>query len=247
MGGRSDGRTSGRRGGTLGGVGFFSAANLLSLSRIPLGGLFIVAWGAPWGGRSTALAVLALAALSDVLDGMFARRAAAHPRAAVPGAATLRGDRAGPRLDLRVELQPAGIGSWLDPICDKIFVATVLVATWIHLHPPLALLALILAREIAQAPLSLVYVTVPALRHWLHYDFRASVFGKIATVSQFAAITAIVLELPVARTLAWVAFASGMVALGDYLRRALRLGLARRRVSGQGPVIEGSPGPGPRH
>jgi phosphatidylglycerophosphate synthase len=127
-----------------------------------------------------------------------------------------------------VHPHPAGAGSWLDPICDKIFVATVLVAIWSHLHPPPSLLALILAREIAQAPLSLVYLAVPALRHWLHYDFRASLLGKAATVSQFAAITAIVLELPAARRLAWLAFGLGMLALGDYLLRALRLGFARQ-------------------
>jgi phosphatidylglycerophosphate synthase len=202
----------------MGVVAFFSVANLLSLARVPLGALFMIVWGASWGGMSLAIGVLAAAALTDVLDGMFARRAAAARLAS----AGVRSPRLHPH--------PAGTGSWLDPICDKIFVATVLVAIWTHLHPPLSLLALILAREIAQAPLSLVYLAVPTLRHWLHYDFRASLLGKAATVSQFAAITAIVLELAAARRLAWLAFALGMLALGDYLLRALRLGLARSRT-----------------
>jgi phosphatidylglycerophosphate synthase len=204
----------------MGVVAFFSVANLLSLARVPLGALFVVAWGAPWGGVFLAIGVLAAAALTDVLDGMFARRAAAARLASA-------GVRSAPG-----HLHPAGTGSWLDPICDKIFVATVLVAIWTHLHPPLPLLALILAREIAQAPLSLVYLAVPGLRRRLHYDFRASPFGKAATVSQFAAITAIVLELAAARSLAWLAFGLGMLALGDYLLRALRLGFARGRNPG---------------
>jgi phosphatidylglycerophosphate synthase len=208
----------------MGVVAFFSVANLLSLARVPLGALFVVVWGASWGGEFLAIAVLAAAALTDVLDGMFARRVAAARL--VPGLAPAAVGSP------QVHPHPAGTGSWLDPICDKIFVATVLVAIWSHLHPPPSLLALILAREIAQAPLSLVYLAVPALRHWLHYDFRASLLGKAATVSQFAAITAIVLELAASRGLAWLSFGLGMLALGDYLLRALRLGFARSRTPG---------------
>jgi phosphatidylglycerophosphate synthase len=198
-----------------------SVANLLSLSRIPLGAVFAWALTAPPGGRRTwvPFGVLALAGLTDVLDGWFARRAMA-------------------RATGRKEGTPAGTGSWLDPICDKIFVAAVLGAIWFHDRPPLAWLALILARELAQLPLSLVYAAVPALRKWLRYDFRASVPGKAATVTQFAAVSALVLRHSSARLLAWASFVVGMIALADYLGRAVRIG--QRRLH---PPARGAPAP----
>ncbi|HEX4405945.1 MAG TPA: CDP-alcohol phosphatidyltransferase family protein, partial [Polyangia bacterium] len=71
--------------------------NLLSLSRLPLGGVF---WAALARGQDALpFGVLATAAVTDVLDGWTARRRGADP---------------------------AGVGSWLDPICDKAFVGAVL-------------------------------------------------------------------------------------------------------------------------
>src|ERR1700749_5136055 len=94
--------------------------NALSLARLPLGGLF---WAALARGPQHAelpFAVLAAAAVTDVLDGWIARR---------------RGT------------DPAGMGSWLDPICDKLFVGAVIVALYVERHTPLVLLALVVARE----------------------------------------------------------------------------------------------------
>jgi phosphatidylglycerophosphate synthase len=73
-----------------------SLPNLLSLSRLPLGGAFWVALGpTPTLTRAlSAIGVMAVAAGTDVLDGTIARR---------------RG------------VSTAGMGSWLDPICDKLF------------------------------------------------------------------------------------------------------------------------------
>src|SRR5262245_36877516 len=87
---------------------FFSIANLLSLARLPLAVMFAVVLSAPWGGPWAALGVLALAGLTDALDGMFARRAEAR------------------RTGAHGPVSPAGTGSWLDPICDKLFVGGVL-------------------------------------------------------------------------------------------------------------------------
>jgi len=201
-------RQPARRAGRL-----LSVANLLSLSRVPLGAAF--AWtlaDRPGDLVWPPFVVLALAGLTDVLDGWFARRAMA-------------------RVTGRPGGTPAGMGSWLDPICDKLFVAAVLGAIWVHQRPPLGWLALILARELAQLPLSLVYVAVPALRKWLRYDFRASVPGKAATVTQFAAVSALVLRHPSARLLAWASFVVGMIALADYLGRAIRIGQRRLHPS----------------
>lgn len=192
---------------------FFTAANLLSLVRVPLAAAFAVILQAPWGGPLAALGVLLVAGLTDALDGMFARRAEAH------------------RLGVEGPTAPAGIGSWLDPVCDKVFVAGVLGAIWVRTHPPLGLLALIVARELVQLPLSIVYAIVPALRRWLQYDFRASVLGKAATVTQFVAIAALLFESSLTRPAAWLAFAMGLLALGDYVARAVRMGRARLKDS----------------
>ena len=190
----------------------FTLANLLSLSRLPLAVAFVWALnaGAGWG---PPLLVLLLAGASDALDGWCARRAAAQASG---------GTAVG---------TPAGIGSWLDPICDKLFVSTVLGALWWRYRPPLAWLALILARELAQLPLSLVYVAVPALRRWLRYDFRANVPGKAATILQFCAIVALIFRSRLSLALAVAAFVMGMIALIDYVWRAVRMG--RQRLTAQ--------------
>jgi phosphatidylglycerophosphate synthase len=176
--------------------------NLLSVSRLPLGGLFWVALAHGAEHAELPFGVLAAAAVTDVLDGWIARR---------------RGT------------DPAGMGSWLDPICDKVFVGSVLAAIYVQRRVPLSLLALILTRELLQLPMALVYRTSATLRRWLRYDFRASLLGKAATVVQFLAVSALVLEQRPADTLvAWLlaglAFALGLLALGDYIRRAIVIG-----------------------
>src|SRR6185369_13016637 len=155
--------------------------NLLSLTRIPLGGLFWLTLGptarqSPW-----AFVVMAAAAVTDVLDGHLARRNAARAAASRAGAAGAAG---------------GGSGAWLDPICDKLFVASVLAAILVHRHPQLWLVALIVSRELIQLPLTLVYRFFPMLRSWLRYDFRASGLGKAATVAQFLAVAALILDHP---------------------------------------------------
>jgi len=181
--------------------------NLLSLTRIPLGGLFWLTLGptarqSPW-----AFGVMAAAAVTDVLDGYLARRNAS--RAGAAGAAH------------------GGSGAWLDPICDKLFVASVLAAILVRRHPQLWLVALIVSRELIQLPLTLVYRFFPVLRSWLRYDFRASGLGKAATVAQFVAVAALILDHPSIAIFAAIAFVLGVAALADYVRRAIAIGRAR--------------------
>jgi cardiolipin synthase len=171
--------------------------NALSAARLPLGGLFWVALGRGPEHPTLPFGVLAAAAVTDVLDGWLARRRGADP---------------------------AGMGSWLDPICDKLFVGVVLAALYVQRRAPLALLALIMTRELLQLPMVLVYRTSATLRRWLRYDFRASLLGKGATVVQFLAVCALILNAPVAWRLAVLAFALGLLALGDYIRRAILIG-----------------------
>jgi cardiolipin synthase (CMP-forming) len=177
-----------------------SLPNLLSLSRLPLGWVFWLVLGKTPERGMMALGVMALAAVTDVLDGTIARR---------------RG------------VDTAGTGSWLDPICDKLFVGAVLAALHVERGVPVWLLAMIVARELMQLPMVVVYRVSPTLRRWLRYDFRASPLGKAATVVQFLAIAALVLGFE-ARVLAVAAFALGLIALTDYVRRAVAIG--RQRV-----------------
>jgi phosphatidylglycerophosphate synthase len=177
-----------------------SLPNLLSLSRLPLGGVFWATVGPTTTHAVLALGVMALAAATDVLDGTIARR---------------RG------------LATAGMGSWLDPICDKLFVGAVLAALYFERGVPLWLLAVIVARELMQLPMVVVYRAFPTLRHWLRYDFRASHLGKAATITQFLAIGSLVMGWPAAYPFAWGAFGLGLVALADYVRRAVAIGKQR--------------------
>jgi CDP-diacylglycerol---glycerol-3-phosphate 3-phosphatidyltransferase len=225
---------------------FLSVANLLSLSRLPLGALFAWTLSEPLGHLWwPPLAVMALAGITDMLDGWVARRRFARQAAGaapIPGKLSAgrsldaaQGASPGPSAAPRIGT-PTGTGAWLDPVCDKVFVAAVLGAIWLHFRPPLGWLALILGREIVQLPLSLAYLAAPSLRHWLRYDFRASLPGKAATVMQFAAIAALMFRHPAAQVLALAAFVTGMIAISDYLRRAVRIG--RRRLMGAGARLE---------
>jgi phosphatidylglycerophosphate synthase len=91
------------------------------------------------------------------------------------------------------------------------------------------LLALIVARELLQLPMMIVYEAFPTLRHWLRYDFRASYLGKAATIVQFLAIGSLVMGWPSAIPFAWASFGLGLTALIDYVRRAIAIG--RRRLA----------------
>jgi cardiolipin synthase (CMP-forming) len=173
--------------------------NVLSVARLPLGGLFWVALAEGPEHPELTFGVLAAAAATDVLDGYFARKASGGQH-------------------------PSGIGSWLDPICDKLFVGSVLAALYVQRRVPLSLLALIVTRELLQLPMALVYRASATLRRWLRYDFRASLLGKAATVVQFLAVSALIVDHALAWGLALAAFVLGVIALADYIRRAIVIG-----------------------
>jgi phosphatidylglycerophosphate synthase len=178
------------------------AANLLTLSRLPLAAAFwLVADRPGW-----ALAVMALAAFTDVIDGRVAR--AVRRRHGRPADAP-------------------SLGAWLDPLCDKTFVVSVLAATWWQVRPPLPELLAIAARELVLVPLAAVYRFTPLVRARMRYDFRAGVPGKAATVAQFVAITLLLTGHPWWVAAAWLAGAIGLVAAAHYVARGVQL--ARRR------------------
>ena len=169
-----------------------SVADYLSLVRIPLGVAFVFVAS----DITLALVVLGAAGLSDVLDGWVARRwrpAQEHDRH--------RGD-------------------WLDPLCDKLFVGSVVAGLYLARKPPVLWLALLLTREALQ------FVAVTALRlvptlHRLSrdFDFRANAIGKLTTVVQFAAATALLLRHPLAGPAVWTAALLGLLSVFTYVRR----------------------------
>jgi phosphatidylglycerophosphate synthase len=164
-------------------------AHALTLSRIPLA---VALWWA-YGHTGAVVAIIALAALTDTLDGNVAR------------AMKRRGAR-GP-----------DIGGWLDPLVDKLFVITAIAVIWFHTQA-MAVLVLIGARELVLLPLLAVYLG----RRRPHAPLRADVFGKAATVAQFVAL-AVVLAAPAwALPVAIVTAVLGLVAVTHYAIGALR-------------------------
>jgi phosphatidylglycerophosphate synthase len=179
---------------------FLTAPNLLTLSRLPLAAVVWIRPESPlW-----VLGLMAVAALTDVLDGWLERR--------------LRR-----RHGLAPEARTAG--AWLDPLCDKTFVLSVIGAVAFARTPPPWVLALVAAREILQIPPLAVYLVRPALRARLRYDFTASLLGKATTTAQFFAIGAILLGHPSTVPFALAAGTLGTAAAVLYFLR----GLARRR------------------
>jgi phosphatidylglycerophosphate synthase len=175
-------------------------ADWFSLVRIPLGALFLfVADRLP-----LAIAVLVLAGISDVLDGWAARRR--------QGEAADRPHR----------------GDWLDPFCDKVFVAATLAGIYVAHHPPAALVLLVVTREILQVLSMLVYKLVPWLRRGLHYNYRAHPVGKVTTVTQFATALALLFEHPLSQPLAVACALLGIATVAIYLNRARLLARTAR-------------------
>ena len=134
------------------------------------------------------LPILVLAAASDLLDGWLARR-----------------------------LGPSRLGAVLDPVTDKIFMATafVLLALSGALRP-LEVLGVLL-RDIL-APVG--YVLTHAFRRPQAVPARAG--GKAVTVGQSLTLFAWLFGSPYLRPLAWATTAMALYALADYTRFAVR-------------------------
>jgi phosphatidylglycerophosphate synthase len=168
------------------GRGLRILANALTLSRLPLAAAVAASLATP----ALAAALVAVAAATDALDGTVAR------------AARRRGDT-------------ATAGDWLDPLADKLFVATVAVALGARTGAWLAL-ALLAIRDLAwlvAAPL--------ALRWRARAPLRARPLGKATTVAQLAALAVLAVAPAYAVPAAAVAGALGVAAIVDYAHRAL--------------------------
>ena len=180
-----------------------TAPNLVSLSRIPMGALV---WLRPLD-PVYVIGLMVLAAISDVLDGWLERHI--HAR----------------RGDLR-RFEPT-IGLWLDPLCDKIFIISVLAAVMVAHKSALFLLPLMASREIILTAAALGWEFVPGLREHLVPHFRASAMGKAATMGQFFTIGAVLMGNPSQVPLAVVTGALGLAAGINYVMRAWQRRRAR--------------------
>ena len=172
-----------------------SVADYLSLVRIPLGFVFLFVVHE----TALALAVLAAAGLSDVLDGWVARRQRAEND------------------------QRRHRGDWLDPLCDKVFVTTVVVGIFLLRQPPIILLALMLTREILQTLAMGILRLVPRLRHLGRgFNFKSHPVGKATTVVQFLTAALLLLGHPLAAPAAVLTGLLALASLAVYLGRLSR-------------------------
>ena len=177
-----------------------TAPNALTLSRVPLAALV---WIRPLS-PAWVLGLMLLAGVTDVLDGALERRR---------------------RLKLDPALRNAPtIGVWLDPLCDKIFILSVLAAVTLSRQLPLWLIPLIAVREILQTIILVGINPLPRFRERLRPRFRANVLGKLVTVSQFLTIGSLLLDASATIPLAFASGALGLVAVGVYFARAMRAG-----------------------
>ena len=178
-----------------------SLPNLLTLARLPMAA---AAWlVAPW--PWALFGMMAAAAVSDMLDGWFAR--------------LMRERRRAKGLPTRGLGEKGGRGAWLDPLCDKTFVLSVILAVWVFYAPPWWLIPLIAARELLLAPLMLVWRLKPD-RPFL--DLRAGGSGKAATVAQFVALWSLILYSVHAPFYAAAAAFIGVIAVFEYVWRAFK-------------------------
>jgi CDP-diacylglycerol--glycerol-3-phosphate 3-phosphatidyltransferase len=176
---------------------------ILTLLRIALIPVLVLFFYLPyvWAPLATA-AVFILAAITDWLDGHLARR-----------------------MDLMSDF-----GAFLDPVADKLMVATALVLM-VHIPPPIMFpsifltlsAAIIIGREIA----------ISALREWMSEmgesgTVKVGVLGKFKTIFQMTAISCLLYEhellgLPVAligELLLYLAAALTLWSMWEYLRSA---------------------------
>lgn len=140
-----------------------------------------------------AVAILVAAGLSDILDGWYARRTG---RTTVTGAI-------------------------LDPVMDKLFVASVTITLLIVGRLSVPLVLLLGARDILELPL-VAWIAVDAKNFAERRErVKANIAGKAVTVIQFATVGASLLAERYVFALALASAVSGIVAAATYWARLL--------------------------
>ncbi|MGQ0813110.1 MAG: CDP-alcohol phosphatidyltransferase family protein [Gemmatimonadota bacterium] len=135
-------------------------------------------------------AIVSAVALTDLADGFFARRLLSHDRRT---------------------------GQLIDPITDKLFVVIALVALAVRRDISIAVLLIVLARDL--------YTTIGFLMskalHW-KIEFRARMIGKVTTVLQLVILLAVLFWPAAVRPLVTVVAVASALAIVDYTRAAVR-------------------------
>jgi cardiolipin synthase (CMP-forming) len=137
-----------------------------------------------------AFGVLVLAGVTDVLDGGYAR----------------------------TRNQTTATGAVVDAITDKVFVACVVVALVVTHHMSVMESLLLGTREVGELPLVLRLAFSPEARR-ARTERKANVPGKLATLLQFLAVTAVLFRVPRYDALLWLAAGAGAVAALTYWLR----------------------------
>ena len=141
-----------------------------------------------------AFVVLAASGLTDVLDGFWARRFG----------------------------QVTAAGAVLDPITDKIFVATVVVTLVVRAKLSWLTLALLGTREIGELPLVVWLAVSHRARKARTEQPSANVPGKLATALQFGTVSATLLGWPFLSVWVGATAVMGTIAAIAYWRKFLR-------------------------
>jgi CDP-diacylglycerol--glycerol-3-phosphate 3-phosphatidyltransferase/cardiolipin synthase len=176
--------------------------NVVTLLCLPLAALlWVFPRSALW-----VLTIVALAALTDLLDGWLARRR---------------------RKLLWAEGDP---GAWaasvtrgevLDGFVDKVFAVSVFALVIVIASPPWLPMLATLAREVAFVPMMLAYRLLPAERR-ARIDFTAGKLGKVTTVAQTLALGLAYVGHAALAPVAYVTGALGLAASVHYAVRAYR-------------------------
>lgn len=146
------------------------------------------------GSPAAAVGVVALSGATDVADGWLARRTG----------------------------QVTATGAALDPVTDKIFVATVVVTLVLaHRLAPIDVLLLSL-REVGELPLVAWVLVSPKARKRRTEHPTANIPGKIATMLQFATIGAALFGSSLVKPLVYATAVAGAAAAASYWGRAVR-------------------------
>ena len=165
------------------------APGLLSLARVPLAAVFPVVVRLP----EVAFGVLALAAVTDILDGWIARRFG----------------------------QTTATGAMLDPLTDKLFVGSVVATLLVTGVLDWWALLLLSVRELGELPL-VAWIAVSRRHRRAHAEqAQANLPGKLATVMQFATVSAALLSWGFTYALLYGTAVAGALAALSYWIRAV--------------------------
>lgn len=157
---------------------------LLSLGRLPLAIAFVLTLDRPWWPWG----VLAASALTDVLDGWYARRTG----------------------------QVTKTGALVDGVMDKLFVGVVVIA--LVASERLGVLAALALATREAGELVIAGYLAAARRARLAGPHRAQPLGKLTTTLQYLTVVSAIAEAPLTGTLAALTAAAGLLAAMAYWR-----------------------------